>query len=294
MSCAGAGVITGPRIDAHTLLWDPARRDYPRSWDDLAPLRRAFGLGELRSELQREGISGAILVQALPSLEETRQLLATAADDAIVVGVIGWVDLLAEDVAEQIASLRASHGGHLLVGLRHPVSAEPDPDWLLTDRVARGLSEVQSASLAFDLHVRTRELPAARQAARGLPRLRFVIDHLGAPPIASGDLTAWGRSILPFAELPNVSAKISGLVTEADWHTWSIDDLRHPVELVVDAFGAGRLMLGSDWPRCMLAGSYADTIDSCRYLIAELPAHEQDGIRGGTARRVYQLDHHVA
>ena len=121
--------------------------------------------------------------------------------------------------------------------------------------------------------------------------MSFVLDHLAGPPIASGDLSAWGRALLPLAELPNVSAKISGLVTEADWLTWSIDDLRHPVELAVDAFGPIRLMLGSDWPVCLLAGSYTDAIDSVRYMLAELPVHEQDEIRGGTAVRIYRLDH---
>jgi L-fuconolactonase len=122
-----------------------------------------------------------------------------------------------------------------------------------------------------------------------LPEVTFVLDHLAAPPIASGDLTAWGRALLPLGELPNVSAKLSGLVTEADWHTWSIDDLRHPVELAVDAFGPHRLMLGSDWPTCLLAGGYSDAIDAVRYLLAELPEHEQDEIRGGTAVRLYGL-----
>jgi L-fuconolactonase len=116
-----------------------------------------------------------------------------------------------------------------------------------------------------------------------------VLDHLAFPPIASGDLSAWGGALLTMAELPNLCAKLSGLVTEADWHTWSIDDLRHPVELAVDAFGPSRLMLGSDWPTCLLAGSYTDAIDPLRYLVAELPTLQQDEIRGGTAVRVYQL-----
>lgn len=283
-----------PHIDAHTLLWDPSRFDYPRLWSDLAPLRRVFGPADLATELEREDIGGVVVAQALPSVEETRYLLELGAAQPIIAGVIGWLDLAAPDVGQQLSALRGGPGGHLLVGLRHAALTEPDPEWLRGDAVLRGLEEVAAASLAFDLHVSTRELPVALEVCRMLPGLRFVIDHLAVPPIASGDLRAWVRAILPFGDLPNVSAKVSGLVTEADWLTWSIDDLRHPVELALDTFGAGRLMLGSDWPRCMLAGSYADTIDSCRYLIAELPAHEQDDIRGGTARRVYRLDHHAA
>ncbi len=160
---------------------------------------------------------------------------------------------------------------------------------MLRADVRRGLAAVEAANLVFDLQVRTRELAAAGEVCAAFPGLRFVLDHLGRPPIASGDLSTWGRALLPLAELPNVSAKISGLVTEADWLTWSIDDLRDPVELAVDAFGPHRLMLGSDWPLCLLAGSYTDVVDSVRYLLAELPAHEQDQIRGLTAVRVYRL-----
>ena len=116
-----------------------------------------------------------------------------------------------------------------------------------------------------------------------------MLRHLACPPIASGALAAWGRALLPLADLPNVVAKVSGLVTEADWHTWSIDDLRPPVELAVDAFGCGRLMLGSDWPHCLLAGSYGDAIDTVRYLVADLSPHEQAEIGGLTAARIYHL-----
>jgi L-fuconolactonase len=252
-------------------------------------LRRAFGPDDLRPDLAREGITGTVVIQALPRIDETRYLLSLAEAEPFVAGVVGWVDLGADDVAEQIESLRSAPGGEYLVGVRHPVCAETDPDWLRSDEVQRGLDAVLSAGLAFDLQACARELPAALAVCGDHPGLRFVLDHLAAPPIASGDLSAWGRAILPLAELPNVSAKISGLVTQADWRTWSIDDLRHPVELAVDAFGAGRLMLGSDWPRCLLAGAYSDALDSCRYLLAELPAHEQDAIRGGTASRLYRL-----
>ena len=280
-------------IDAHVLLWDPEWFEYPRLSRDLASLRRSFGPAELRPELERQRMDGAVVVQALPRTDETQHLLAMAADEPIIRGVVGWVDLEAADVADHIAVLRSGPGGAWLVGLRHPLSAEADADWLSRETVRRGLAAVAAAGLAFDLHITTRELPAAYEACRDLPAVRFVVDHLAAPPIAAGDLSAWGRALLPLAELPNVSAKISGLVTEADWRTWSIDDLRHPVELALDAFGAGRLMLGSDWPRCQLAGAYSDAIDSCRYLLAELPLHEQDDVRGGTASRVYRLDHHA-
>ena len=176
-----------------------------------------------------------------------------------------------------------------LVGLGHRVEDEDDPDWLARPDVRRGLATLAASGLAFDVAVRTRDLAATLAVARDLPELTVVLHHLARPPIASGDLATWGRALLALAELPNVVAKVSGLVTEAEWHTWSIDDLRHPVELAVDAFGAERLMLGSDWPRCLLAGSYGDAIDSVRYLVADLSAHEQAQIDGLTAARVYHL-----
>ena len=278
-----------PVIDAHHSFWDPEARDYPWLKGDLAMLRRRFGPDELAPELTAQRITGTVLAQTLPETGESAALLALGAAVPFVRGVVGWVDLTAPDVAGQAEQLRSGPGGELLAGVRHRVHDEPDPDWLGRADVRRGLLALGEAGLAFDVQVRTRELPAALDACASLPEVTFVLDHLAAPPIASGDLSAWGRALLPLGELPNVAAKLSGLVTEADWHTWSIDDLRHPVELAVDAFGPHRLMLGSDWPTCLLAGGYSDAIDAVRYLLAELPEHEQDEIRGGTAMRVYGL-----
>lgn len=278
-----------PIIDAHHHLWDPSRFDYPWMDDSMSVLRRPFEPDDLRPELERCGVSGTVLVQTLPSREETLVMLATAAATEFVVGVVGWVDLTSTDVVADIEMLRATPDGEWLVGIRHQVHDEADPGWLLRDDVQRGLEAVSSAGLAFDLLVRTRELPAAIQTAEDLPRLRLVLDHLAKPPIASGDLSDWGRQLTRLATSSNVCAKISGLVTEADWRTWSIDDLRRPIELAIDMFGPERLMLGSDWPVCLLAGSYADIIDSSRYLLADLTEHQRDAIRGGTAIRTYRL-----
>ena len=278
-----------PMIDAHHHLWDPARADYPWMTRELDPIRRAFGPGDLRPELEQHGIAATVLVQARSSLDESRELLAVAAQEPFIAGVVAWVDLCARDVGEVIAELRTGVGGDRLLGVTHQVHDEPDPDWLCRADVRRGLAAVQAAGLAFDLLVRARELPAAIDTCRRFPALRFVLDHLAKPPIAAGDLTEWGRAIIPLAELPNVTAKLSGLVTQADWRSWSIDDLRHPVELAVDAFGPQRLMLGSDWPVCLLAGTYADVREAALDLLADLPAHELAEVTGGTAIRTYRL-----
>jgi L-fucono-1,5-lactonase len=247
------------------------------------------GPDALRPELERGRITGTVLAVLRASVEATRAALELAAGVTFVRGVVGWVDLGAGNVADELEALRHGVGGKLLVGVRHDATSEVDPAWLCRHDVRRGLRAVEAASLAFDLVVRTRELPAASATCAALPGLRFVLEHLACPPIASGDLSAWGRALLELAELPNVSAILTGLVSEADPRTWSIDDLRHPVELALDAFGPGRLMLGSDWPRCLEAGSYSDVLDAVSYLLAELPVYQLDDVRGTTAVRVYRL-----
>jgi L-fuconolactonase len=284
---AGA-VLTLPAIDAHLQDWDPARCPCVSPATELTP-GRTLGPDDLRLELETEGMTGALVVQVSTDTGDTADLLAQADSLPFVLGVVGWVDLTRPDLADVMDELRAAPGGQRLVGLGHRVHDEEDPDWLANAGVRRGLATLAAKGLVFDVAVRARELPATLAAAKALPDLCFVLRHLARPPIASGDLAAWGRALLPLSDLPNVVAKVSGLVTEADWHTWSIDDLRHPLELALDAFGCGRLMLGSDWPRCLLAGSYGDAIESVRYLVAELSSHEQAEIGGLTAARVYRL-----
>jgi L-fuconolactonase len=253
------------------------------------PSQRAYGPADLAPELQLERVTGTVAVATAVSKDETARLLALAAETAFVRGVVGGIDLAAEDVAADIASLRRGRGGELLVGFLLPASEPADIGHLRQAATRRGLAAVGSAGLVVDIDASPGALPSVLRLCRSLPAVPFVLDHLGRPPIAEGDLSAWGGGLLPLADLPNVSAKLSGLVLGADWHTWSIDDLRHPVELAVDAFGPSRLMLGSAWPACLVAGTYTDAIDAVRYLTAELPTLAQDEIRGGTAARVYHL-----
>jgi L-fuconolactonase len=289
-------MATVPRIDAHHHFWDPARAKYPFLTDDLKAIRRKFGPADLLPELMREGIDGTVLVQTRSSMDETREFLATAAATPFVAGVVGWVDLTAPDAADAIADLRSGTGGERLVGIRHQVHDEPDAAWLLRDDVARGLAAVEEAGLAYDLLVRTRELPAAAAVAKAFPELRFVLDHLGKPPIAGRDLREWSKAIRPLGKLPNVTAKVSGLVTEAVWDDWSLDDLRDAVDIAMRSFGPRRLMIGSDWPVCLLAGSYADVVAAGRQLLvrrqflARSSRRDQGDVLGGTAIRTYRLE----
>ena len=234
-------------------------------------------------------MDATVVVQARHDLAETRELLATAAVTPFIAGVVGWVDLTADDVAGTIDALRAGPGGDRLVGIRHQVHDEPDAAWLVRRDVRRGLAAVEAAGLAYDLLVRPREFPAARAVVEDLPDLQFVVDHLAKPPLRGGETEPWAAGLRSFGARPNVWCKLSGLVTEADWATWTVGDLAPFVEAALSAFGPDRLLFGSDWPVCLLAASYQDVIGAARELTASLGPSERAAVFGGTARSVYRL-----
>jgi L-fuconolactonase len=278
-----------PVVDAHHHFWDPATADYPWLTDELAAIRRPFGPDDLEPLLAAAGVDSTILVQTRPDFEETVEFLGIAERTPFVRGVVGWVDLTSVGVADDIADLSSRPGGAALVGIRHQAHDEPDPDWLQRDDVIRGIEAVGAAGLVYDLLVRPRELPAAMRLARRLPDVRFVIDHIAKPPIARRELEPWTGLMAPFAELSNVACKLSGMVTEADWAHWTVDDLRHYVDRVLEVFGPGRLMFGSDWPVCLLAGSYQDVFEAARQVVSALSESERVGIFGENAVRTYRL-----
>jgi L-fuconolactonase len=258
--------------------------------DELASIRKPFGPEELRPLLRANRVNRTVVVQTISSLDETREFLASAATTDFIAGVIGWVDLTDPSVASTLAQLRAGPGGNRLVGVRHQVHDEADDRWLLRNDVLRGLRAVGDANLVYDLLVRTRELPSAREVVRRLPDIRFVIDHIGKPHISAGVRDPeWEQAMAPLAGLPNVSCKLSGMVTEASWTAWTPDDLAPYVHRVLDWFGPGRCMFGSDWPVCLLAASYGQVLQALSYSMSELNAVEIEGVLGGNATRVYRL-----
>ena len=277
-------------VDAHQHFWDPAQNDYPWMGDDDAAIRRRFAPEDLLPLLRRQGMQRTVLVQTISSLEESREFLALAAETEFIAGVVAWVDLTAADVAADLADLAASPGGDRLVGIRHQVQDEEDPRWLLREDVQRGLGEVGRAGLAYDFLVGPPELPAATETARLQPEMRFVVDHCGNPPIRTGEDEAWDCGITSLAALPNVFCKLSGLVTEADLQSWTVADLLPYVARVLELFGSERLMLGSDWPVCLLAGSYTEVVDA---YIATLDGASDETLRrvlGQNAIDFYRLD----
>ncbi|MFD4628328.1 amidohydrolase family protein [Streptomyces sp. NPDC058284] len=277
-------------VDAHHHVWDLSVRD--QEWltgDALAPLRRNFSLSDLLPEARAAGVTATVLVQTVAVPEETPELLALAAGSDLVAGVVGWTDLTRPDVADTLATLRELPGGEHLVGVRHQVQGEADPEWLLRADVRRGLAAVAAAGLAYDLVVLPHQLPACARAAAQLPELTFVLDHLGKPPVVSGALEPWASAVRALAARPNTVCKLSGMVTEADHATWTVDDLRPYADTVLAAFGPGRLMFGSDWPVSTLAASYVEVLDAARLLTQPLGTGEKGEVFGGTARRVYGL-----
>jgi L-fuconolactonase len=264
-------------VDSHHHLWDTSTREY--SWMDgpwADPIRGRFDI----ARYAENGVTASVVVQAVMEESETAELLAGCA--APVVGVVGWTDLTAPDVAERLALLRLAGP---LVGIRHQVHDEPDPEWLLRPPVVRGVAAVGAAGLVYDLLVKPPQFGAALDIARRLPEVSFVLDHIGKPDIAGGMWEPWATWIRHLAALPNVTVKLSGLVTEAA-PDWKPADILPYAEHVLSAFGASRVMYGSDWPVCTLAATYAQV-----QALAEeaLPAGDRDEVLGGTARRVYGL-----
>jgi L-fuconolactonase len=277
-------------VDAHHHLWDLGVRD--QDWitgPALAPLRRDFLLGDYQSVADVNGTAASLVVQTVTVPGETPELLALAAASDLIAGVVGWTDLAAPDVGDKIAALTEMPGGAKLVGLRHQVQSEPDPDWLTRPDVLRGLGVIARAGLVYDLVITAGQLSQATRAAAAVPELTFVLDHLGKPPIASGRTDPWAQDLRVLAALPNTSAKLSGLVTEADWRRWQVADLRPYAEVALDAFGPARMMFGSDWPVCTLAASYPDVLAAAHDLTAGLSPAEREAVFAGTAGSVYGL-----
>ncbi len=264
------------RVDAHHHVWELGRR--PQGWLDepgMEPIRRDFTL----ADFPEAGIDRTVLVQVLADVEETREFLAAAAASELVAGVVGWADLTAGTLPDLDGPL---------VGIRHLVQGETDPQWLNRPDVRRGLRAVADAGLAYDLLTLPHQLPAAVETVRALPELTFVLDHLSKPPIATGELEPWARLIRRLASEPNVYCKLSGLVTEAA-AGWTTADLRPYAQVALEAFGPSRVMYGSDWPVCLLAASYEQVLAAAEELTAGLTEPERAEVFAGTAIRAYRL-----
>lgn len=277
-------------IDAHHHFLFPSRVQYP--WleaEGLNPLRRDFLPSDLRPLLKASGVDKTVLVQTRNSLEETYEFLKIAANTDYVAGVVGWVDLTDPAVGDILDEVLASKHGKYLVGIRHQVHDEPDPEWLLQADVQYGISMLSRRNLAYDFLTRPRELLACLETAQIHPTTRFVIDHIAKPNIAAGEWDTWLYKLEPFSQLYNVWIKLSGLVTEAQWGQWSVGQILPYVHKVVDMFGPKRCLFGSDWPVCVLAAEYGEVKSALEESLLYLDDEPKADIFGRNAMDVYAL-----
>jgi L-fuconolactonase len=275
-----------PGIDSHQHFWSYSPEQY--SWIDssMEVLRRDFLPEQLKPEIDRSGIGGVVAVQARESLQETRWLLDLAAANPFIRAVVGWAPLTAPDVAETIGPLLALGP---LRGLRHVLQDEPDERYMLREDFNRGVSALRDFELAYDILIHERHLPYTIEFVDRHPYQVFILDHIAKPRIREGVLSPWREQIRALALRPNVYCKLSGLVTEANWAAWTEQQLAPYFDTVLDAFGPGRLMFGSDWPVCLLATSYQAWYELVSKRIASLAAGERDAILGGTAAKAYRI-----
>ncbi len=281
------------RIDAHHHFWQIGKYQYPWITRETPVLDHDFGPAELRPLLDEQTIDRSILVQTIASLDETWWFLELAADNPWIAGVVGWVDLIDPNVGATLDLLSARFGERL-VGVRHNLHDEPDDRWILREDVLRGLRAVAERDLAYDLLIRPRHLPFAAELAATIPDLRLVIDHLAKPPIANPSIATrsfddWSNGLAALAKWPNVYCKLSGMITEADPQRWQPADLRPYIDHAIEAFGVERLMFGSDWPVCLLAGSYGQVVDAVEQNLTTLSTADREQIFGLNAARFYQL-----
>lgn len=281
-----SGISTIMHIDAHQHFWIYDPQEYDWIDDSMAALRRDFLPDELKSELERAGFKGCVAVQARQTIEETRWLLELAASSPFILGVVGWVDLQSPQVRAQLQALATNPK---LVGVRHIVQGEPDDRFLLRPEFLRGISALEEFDLAYDILIYTKHLSVAAEFVRQFPRQRFVLDHLAKPPIRSASLEPWTHGIRELAAFPNVFCKLSGLVTEADWHRWTPEHMAPYLDTAFECFGAERLMVGSDWPVCTVAASYSRTVGVVKDYLARCSAQDQQAILGGNAQRFWKL-----
>lgn len=266
-------------IDSHQHFWQVGRFDYPWMTEALC---QDYLPTDLQPILKQNGIEKTVLVQASNSIAESRWLLDLADSNDFIAGVVGWVDLTSSQI---------DHLSHpKLKGVRHLVESEPNDDWLIQPSVLAGLQKLSARGLTYDLLVHTRHLKHVPVVAETCPDLKLVIDHLAKPPIARNEIKEWSQAFKPLARYPNISCKLSGLVTEANWNSWHTDDLRPYVDCALEFFGPDRMMFGSDYPVCLLAATYDRVLDSFLEIFRYLSDTDREKIFSTNAAKFYRLD----
>jgi L-fuconolactonase len=275
------------RIDAHQHFWQYNPAAHAWMTDAMAALKHDHLPEDLEPLLASLGFDGCIAVQASQSLEETRWLLELADQNDFIRGVVGWVDLRSPELPGQLEQF-AVHPR--LVGVRHIVQDEPDDHFMLRDDFRRGIAQLAECGLTYDVLVYPRQLPAAIKLVEEFPQQRMVLDHIAKPGIAEGKVASWEDGIREIARMPNICCKLSGMVTEARWKDWQPRDFHPYLDVVFNAFGPGRLMIGSDWPVCTLSAAYESAMRIVIDYIEQFPAAVQEGILGRNCAHFYGLE----
>jgi L-fuconolactonase len=274
------------KIDAHHHFWSYDPVEYGWIDESMRSIRRDFLPEHLRAEIASAGVDGVVSVQARQSLDETAWLLDFATQNDFIKGVVGWVELVSPRVGAELARFAANPK---LKSVRHVVQGEPDDNFILREDFNRGIRELKKFSLVYDILIFERHLLPTIQFVDAHPNQIFVLDHMAKPRIKAGGVEPWSKNLRELARRPNVYCKVSGLVTEADFATWTEVQLHPYFETVLAAFGPQRLMFGSDWPVCLVACGYARWHQMVSGWIAKLSPHEQARVLGGTALEVYKL-----
>ena len=274
------------RIDAHQHFWkfDPVRDGWIT--DDMSVLRRDFLPGDLQPLLQQNNFDGCVAVQADQSEEETCFLVDLAKDNAFIKGVVGWVDLQADDIEERLKYFRQHE---VVKGFRHILQGEKQRDLMLYAGFKKGIALLEQFNFTYDILIFPDQLKFANQLVRSFPRQKFIIDHLAKPYVKTKQIVEWKKEIVQISQYENLYCKISGLITEADWHSWKEKDLIPYLDVVVEAFGSNRILFGSDWPVSLLAGSYEKIVRLVSDYFASFSKAEQDQFFGKNAIQFYNI-----
>ncbi|MEO5650783.1 MAG: amidohydrolase family protein [Ginsengibacter sp.] len=274
------------RMDAHQHFWiyDPVRDAWIN--EDMSILRKDFLPAHLKPLLQQNNIDGCVAVQADQSIKETRFLLKLAEENDFIKAVVGWVDLRAKDIQQQLEGFSSFKK---LKGFRHIVQAEKQEDFLLREDFGRGISFLKSFGFTYDILVYPHQLKSVIKFVRQFPEQAFVVDHLGKPDIKNGLIKEWEKNIQTIAGFPNVYAKLSGMVTEADWKRWTVADFKPYIDCIIESFGTSRIMFGSDWPVCLLGASYLQCCNILEQNTLHLNGEEKKKLWGENAVSFYNI-----
>ncbi|MBM3731832.1 MAG: hypothetical protein FJW42_03550 [Actinobacteria bacterium] len=278
------------RIDSHHHIWDIRVR--PQTWmqgDEVKLISRTILMNELEPELEKAKIDYTVIVQTVATVDETPEFLDLSLSHPKICAVVGWLDLESDDIRPELEKYLSHPGGKNLVSIRDLAQDKEDPNWLLRDNVVKNIHRIGEAGLTFDILTRPPQLAAAVEMVKKSPNNSFVLDHISKPYMAKGEMQPWADQISEIASYENVVVKVSGLFTEANWSDWSQETFRPYLDHVLNSFSPSRMMFGSDWPVCLLAATYTDTINLMEEFTKNFTKSEQESFWAGTAKRAYKL-----